>query len=180
MDDKGIGMENNPYAAPQAAVDDVAGGAGDDLEQHKATRGKRLGAAAIDGLVSAVWIAPLVGGWVWRYVTLMQGRSSTHVSGMLMFLGAVLALGIIAVNLVLIHRSGQTIGKRALDIAVVRSDGSRISLRRYVFLRILPVALLALVPLVGRFAGLVDALAIFGNDRRCLHDYIADSIVVDA
>lgn len=179
MDCGGKGMESNPYAAPKAAVDDVAGFAGDDLEARKASRGKRLGAALIDGLVSLVWIVPLVGGGLWRFDSALHGQGSTHVSGLLMFLGAVLALVVLVVNLLLIHRGGQTIGKRALDIAVVRSDGSPIAVARYVFLRSLPILLLALVPLVGRLAGLVDALVIFGGERRCLHDYIADSIVVD-
>jgi uncharacterized RDD family membrane protein YckC len=79
----------------------------------------------------------------------------------------------------MLYRSGQTIGKRALDIAVVRSDGSPVALSRYIFLRVAPMWLLGLIPLVGRFIGLVDPLLIFGKERRCLHDLIADTIVVD-
>jgi uncharacterized RDD family membrane protein YckC len=99
---------------------------------------------------------------------------------MLIFLGVVVMLGVVVVNCVMLHRSGQTIGKRALDIAVVRSDGSAVALSRYIFLRVVPIILLGMIPLVGRFAGLVDSVMIFGKERRCLHDYIADTIVVDA
>jgi uncharacterized RDD family membrane protein YckC len=41
-------------------------------------------------------------------------------------------------------------------------------------------ALISAIPKVGRFFGLIDALAIFTPERRCIHDYIADTIVVDA
>jgi uncharacterized RDD family membrane protein YckC len=38
---------------------------------------------------------------------------------------------------------------------------------------------LALVPLLGWGFALVDPLFVFGDDRRTLHDRIADTIVVD-
>ena len=69
--------------------------------------------------------------------------------------------------------------KRALDIAIVRTDGSRMGLLRYIFIRVLPVGLLGAIPYVGWLVSLIDPLLIFGKDRRCLHDLIADTIVVD-
>ena len=36
------------------------------------------------------------------------------------------------------------------------------------------------VPIVGAFYALVDCLLIFRESRRCLHDNIADTIVVTA
>jgi hypothetical protein len=33
---------------------------------------------------------------------------------------------------------------------------------------------------LGGFYSLIDALVIFGDARRCCHDYIADTIVVRA
>jgi uncharacterized RDD family membrane protein YckC len=98
---------------------------------------------------------------------------------MLIFLGFLLMLGVFVVNCVMVHQSGQTIGKRMLEIAMVRTDGSPITLLRYIFLRVVPVVLLGMIPLVGRFVGLIDPLLIFGKERRCLHDLIADTIVVD-
>ena len=42
-------MEANPYAAPAAVVDDVAAWDAYDLENRKAGRGKRRGAASAAG-----------------------------------------------------------------------------------------------------------------------------------
>jgi uncharacterized RDD family membrane protein YckC len=72
---------------------------------------------------------------------------------------------------------GQSIGKRLLAIKVVRVSGEPIELWRLVLLR--NVIIHALAQLCG-LVGLVDAVLIFGNDQRCLHDYLADSIVVEA
>lgn len=55
-------MENNPYAAPAAVVGDVVGSDAADLESRKSSRGKRLGAALLDGLVNLVWMAPVIIG----------------------------------------------------------------------------------------------------------------------
>jgi uncharacterized RDD family membrane protein YckC len=67
-----------------------------------------------------------------------------------------------------------------LGIRVVRRDGSHCGLARIFFARYLPVTLLGAVPFVGGLVSLVDALLIFRDDRRCLHDEIADTIVVKA
>ena len=176
---QGMTMESNPYAAPAAVVGDVVGSYADDLESRKAGRGKRLGAALLDGLISLPWVGLFIWAFVMRYNAALQQFPVPRTSNMLIFLGLLLMLGVCVVNCVMLHRSGQTIGKRALDIAVVRSDGSPITLVRYIFLRVVPVGLLGLIPLVGRYAGLIDPLLIFGKERRCLHDLIADTIVVD-
>lgn len=172
-------MEYNPYAAPGAVVDDMRGPFVEDMESRKATRGKRLGAALLDGLIMLLPGGLAAAGGIMEWNARRAGIPSSSVGGLLLFLGAVAALAVLVVNCVMIHRSGQTMGKRMLDIAVVRSDGDRIGLGRYILLRVIVVSLLGVIPLVGRFIGLIDVLLIFGKERRCLHDLIADTIVVD-
>ena len=36
------------------------------------------------------------------------------------------------------------------------------------------------VPFIGGFYSIIDSLMIFGEQRRCIHDYIADTIVIRA
>ncbi|WP_426687621.1 RDD family protein [Rhodanobacter ginsengiterrae] len=170
-------MENNPYAAPAAAIDDVRAWDAYDLENRKAGRGKRLGAALLDGLISLIWLAPVV--WA-GYMALDVRRGLKPAGPMvaLMLLGLALMVTIVVVNCLMLHRSGQTIGKRALDMAVVRTDGSRIGLARYIFLRVVPLTVLSMIPFL-KLVNLVDPLLIFGKEKRCLHDLIADTIVVD-
>lgn len=171
-------MESNPYAAPTAVVDDVHGPVESDLESRKASRGRRLGAALLDGVISLVWLIPFVLGAMMA-AGVRQGIKSAGPMLAVMALGLILLVALVAINFVLVYRHGQTIGKRTLAIAMVRSNGDRMGLARYIFLRLLPVSLLGAIPVVGRFAGLVDVLLIFGAERRCLHDLIADTIVID-
>ena len=67
--------------------------------------------------------------------------------------------------------SGQTIGKRAMGLRVVRMDGSRMTFWRG-FARVLGYLLSAL-PL---FLGFV--WVIFNNERRGWHDLLADTCVI--
>ena len=42
------------------------------------------------------------------------------------------------------------------------------------------MGLLTGIPMIGSLVSLVDILLIFAQDRRTLHDHIADTIVIDA
>ncbi|RUL76824.1 RDD family protein [Dyella choica] len=173
-------MENNPYAAPGAVVEDVPAFAGDDLEARKAGRGRRLGALLLDDLMFALCLLPVAIPAYTNYLARARGGiASAPTANVYAMVGVALLICLATYDLVLLHRSGQTIGKRLLGIKIVRTDGDRASLARIFFLRALPIGLLAAVPFVGRLASLIDALMIFGQEKRCLHDRIADTIVIN-
>lgn len=159
-------MDNNPYAAPEAELH-VAPTDFDSLEARKATRGERFGGAFIDGLLSGAASYP---------VTMGARTGGVTVAGSVATL--VLLAILVAINLYLLQRGGQTIGKKVVGTMVVRTDGSRIELSRIILLRWLPLALVSLIPFAGGILALIDACFIFRADRRCLHDQIADTIVV--
>jgi uncharacterized RDD family membrane protein YckC len=74
---------------------------------------------------------------------------------------------------------GQTIGKRALGIRIVRaSDGENPGFLFAVALRYAVPSLISFIPLIGFIFSLTDILFIFRSDRRCLHDLIAGTRVV--
>jgi uncharacterized RDD family membrane protein YckC len=79
-----------------------------------------------------------------------------------------------------VHKNGQTIGKRIVGIKVVRTDFSRATLGRIFWLRNVVNAIPGAIPYVGNVYGLVDHLFIFGESRQCVHDKIADTVVVKA
>jgi uncharacterized RDD family membrane protein YckC len=89
-------------------------------------------------------------------------------------------LALIAYTIVLVQRNGQTIGKKIVGIKVLRKNGERASLGRIFALRNLLPGIITMVPLLGGIFALVDACFIFGAEKRCLHDMMADTIVVRA
>lgn len=169
----------NPYAPPQAVVADVVDPAATIL---LADRSIRLGASILDGLIFGLLVyVPLV------VATLMTSAPQAALDGSSGFqdepalgVGVVVALigflACVAVNIKFMKANGQSIGKKACGIKVVRSDGSEASLSRLIWLRNVVNLLLGVIPLYG----IIDSLFIFGEARRCLHDHIADTIVIKA
>jgi uncharacterized RDD family membrane protein YckC len=183
----------NPFAPPRANVADTFADA--PPQMIVATRGQRFLAFLVD--ISPGFVIGIIG--VVLALAMMPGLLSGHfdpaVAGFATF-GLVFLLiggGSIAWliwNIVLLYKYGQTIGKKALGIRVVRMDGSRVSFPRFLFLRWLAIAVIGgivggicgalRIPFVGNLVGLVDILFIFGPACRCLHDFIADTQVVTA
>ncbi len=98
-----------------------------------------------------------------------------------------MALGVFVVaivNWVLISQSGQSLGKRIVGTRIVRLDGSLPGFSYGVAMRVWLFAFISnivgLIPFIGHFFGLVNVLFIFGDERRCIHDYIAGTRVVVA
>jgi uncharacterized RDD family membrane protein YckC len=166
----------NPYAPPQAAVKDIPDSSAGSVP---ADRGTRLVAVILDGIIlmAMVYLPLLVGGGMGGAIAVATGRVDPAA---FFGVGALLAcIGLIAwiwLNVVFVHRNGQSIAKKLLGIKVVRSDGSRASLGRIFWLRNFVNSLLGIIPLYG----LIDALLIFGEPRQCVHDKIADTIVIKA
>ena len=152
-----------------------------------AERGTRLLAASIDELIVLGALLPMLFGAVPALVNLASGGTDpelfdtgTIVSAMLGGAGTtitVVALLVWAgITAWLVAANGQSIGKRLVGIKVVRTDGSRASLARIFLLRNVVNTVLAFLP----FYGLVDVLLIFGEAHQCVHDKIADTVVIKA
>ena len=175
-------QQPNPYAPPTANVSDAADMSG---ELEIAGRGTRLGAALLDSLIMFLFALPafVVGGA--SLFAGLAGNPDPAAISQLIFgdFGILLLLGWIAwgvITIILIQRNGQTIAKKMLGIKVVRKDGSRASLGRIFWLRNVVNTLPSLIPVVGYLYGLIDALFIFTESNQCIHDKIADTIVVRA
>ena len=176
---------SNQYAPPRSIVADMPG---PDTDVVKADRGTRLGAAIVDGIIWSVWFAPI---YIRMIMSAARHPGTTPMSADFFKAGitthpvwlAGAALGVVAVavvNIVLVQRNGQSIAKQWLGIKVDRTDGSRATLARIFWLRNVVPGLFGLIPYLGRIWGLIDSLAIFAEGRRCIHDFIADTIVIRA
>jgi uncharacterized RDD family membrane protein YckC len=171
----------NPYAPPQAAVRDIVD---PSIQSVPAERSTRLGAAILDSVIFMLMVyTPLVFGGLFAGLTTMPAEASEEnvgAAGVALGVAGLFALvGFIvwaAITIVYMRRNSQSIGKKVCGIKVVRSDGSPVSLARLIWLRNVVNWIISIVPLYG----LIDSLFIFGESRQCLHDKLADTIVVKA
>lgn len=84
-----------------------------------------------------------------------------------------------ALHSYLLSRYGQTIGKRLLGIAIVTQDGRTPVFSQLIVQRYCSQWLAGFIPVLGSLLRLVDVLFIFREDRRCLHDHLAKTRVID-
>lgn len=138
-----------------------------------AERSDRFWANLVDQFLLVLpWIGSMV---LSAILAASGGEESAAVAGVVALLGFLGMLAVGAYQLHLVVQTGQTIGKRMLGIRVIRSDGSPVTFGRIFLLRnLLPGFINAAC---GLFS-IVDALFIFNDDRRCIHDMIADTKVV--
>ena len=166
----------NPYAPPRGA----AAEARETEELELSGRAVRLGAFFVDGIVAFVmiYLPALIVLVATGSADAVFEPSATTINVSVLGLAGLLCLcGFISwvwITVILVARNGQTIGKRLLEIKVVRSDGSPASLGRIFWLRNFVNGLLGVIPLYG----VVDLLFIFGVRQQCIHDLLADTIVV--
>lgn len=168
----------NPYAPPQATVRDIV-----DPTRHAepAERITRLGAALLDSLIGlAIMFIPGVIG----AIIIASGSRGEDVNPLALTAGLlVIAIGAAVwgwLTYINVKRSGQTLGKKMVKIKVVRADGSPASVGRIFWLRNVVNSLIGAIPILGSIYSLVDHLFIFSDTRQCLHDRLADTIVVKA
>lgn len=126
-----------------------------------ASRGLRFVAFLIDG-----------------FVLLAVPLSAAVLSGISILLPVFVA--VLAAQLWLLHAEAQTIGKALCGLRIARCDGRRPGLLRIVALRTLLPGVIALIPFLGLLFVIADFAALFDDDRRSLHDHVADTRVVRA
>jgi uncharacterized RDD family membrane protein YckC len=163
----------NPYAPPTAEVQDIYD---PTAPMELADRGTRLAAAIVDGIIiGCMWYLPFVVAMI-----VGGGFDADGPDGGVILGGALFATAGFAVwcwfTVRYVLANGQSIAKRMLGIKVVRSDGSPVSLGRIFWLRNVVNGLLGII---GPYQ-IVDWLFIFGESRQCLHDKLADTIVIRA
>ena len=171
----------NPGAEPPLAA---AGGPGAlDL----ASRWSRLGAKLVDGMLYVLCLMPIMrpmlntssgnGSYAFSFTDMVNlaGSPDTTLADKLPVVVVVL------LQVLLLSTRGQTIGKLLFRIRIVRNrTGGKAGFVHAFLLRSVLVESIKFIPVLGVVFALVDVCFIFRDDRRCVHDLIADTCVVDA
>lgn len=154
---------NEAYGLTERPLADVVF----DDPRPLAAAGTRLLAQLIDGaLVVPLAFAAVGAGWLGS-------------EGLGWAVGGLGMLSLVGYQLLLLAREGQTLGKRAMKVRIVDvATGENPGFGRTFGVRGLVNGLLASIPGVGALYGFADLLFIFRDDRRCIHDHLARTIVV--
>lgn len=142
-----------------------------------ASRGSRFLAACLDIVpfllaVSIFAIAMVVTG-ARRFEDLPEGL---QVGLMGVFAGGLVLIGVVQIYMLV--KYSQTIGKRICKIRIYNiQTGQPADWVRTILLRIFVNGLGGAIPCVGGLYSLVDICFIFREDRRCVHDLIAGTVV---
>jgi uncharacterized RDD family membrane protein YckC len=100
-----------------------------------------------------------------------QGEFFLHLS-------IITLLALLVTQCILVSIRGQSLGKIALNIRITTLDGRNPGFLRAILLRNGVVGLISMIPGVGFITCIIGLLMIFGPDRRCLHDHIAGTCVI--
>lgn len=180
-----------PFGAPPAIPS--ASGGGDarstDAGPVLAERTRRLVAASIDHLVFLLCLIPGLVRFAPAFLELVEKTIETNQPPDQAVLEQMLAdafgpwslllLFVGVVQIVLLSLRGQTLGKLVCRIRIVRLNGARAGFLHAFLLRSAVIGFISGVPVVGWMIAVIDPLLIFREDRRCLHDLIAGTAVVD-
>ena len=151
-----------------------------------AGRGSRLGAYLLDQLIAFVLILPGLWKLLQPFMKDLEAGIAPTPEELLANIAPALPLLIIPllafviVQVVMLVKNGQTIGKKMLGIRIVKLDGSNPSFTNVIIMRGILPGLIGGIPMVGPAFSLIDVLLIFREDHRCVHDMIAGTIVVKA
>jgi uncharacterized RDD family membrane protein YckC len=136
---------------------------------------ERLKAAGVDALLN-------YGPWLAATLIAREIPDNRLALG-LGLTGMFATLAVVLYQYASVARTGQTIGKRLVEIRVVRLDGTPPGWAHGVLLRNVVFGIgvyLAGFVFVGWLIGLADALLLFSPDHRTLHDRLAGTRVVVA
>ena len=147
--------------------------------------GARVGAAIIDGLVvlaiSAAILIPVLA--IGASISGSNTGAAAFVVTLLFSLGIVVVATLLYAPLLMIRWDGQTLGKRATGIKVIRVDGGKLDFG-WAFLREVIVKSFLLAIISSLTIGLMWLLnylwPLWDAEKRAGHDFICNSRVVEA
>lgn len=143
-----------------------------------ASRWSRLWASLIDGIIALLYTIPVM-SYLGIWESAMQGEVVIPLDATikLVIFGWVMFF---AIHGHLLGKYGQTVGKKLLGISIVTLDGVKPDFWPLIAKRYLPLALVVYIPFIGSYLSTGDVLFIFRKDKRCVHDLIAGTVVINS
>ncbi|NOR57901.1 MAG: hypothetical protein GQ474_05190 [Sulfurimonas sp.] len=146
------------------------------IEYPLASRWSRFWASMVDGILMALITTP-----VFYFTGGLQEVDGDIVEQSITYDVIMAIFGIfvfIILNYNFLIKNGQTIGKKILKIKIVDLD-NKLPTKNILLNRYLVYFLPGHIPVIGSWLSIINILFIFGKEKRCVHDFIAKTRVVD-
>lgn len=132
-----------------------------------ASRSKRLIARIIDGFLGVVAIVIPA-----TVIAIISGAGEA-------LIGAIIGgISFAVYQYYLLATISQTLGKKFMNIIIIDKNGNSGGFLTNVVLREWIIGIIGIFPIVGIIIVTIDKLFIFREDRRCIHDMIANTKVI--
>jgi len=171
----------NLFSEPQiTSVEPTINSFHSTLSRTLASRENRLIAQLIDLAIMGITILPAI-PFILGTIACIINRNWGEATATTLFgilISIVLVIALTTYQLIILSNSGQTIGKKVMKIKIIMSgSGENPGFIYSVLIRsLLPAVINSFI--IGIFT-LIDILFIFRVDKRCIHDLLADTDVVD-
>ena len=145
-------------------------------DKNLASRPERLGAILLDSLFVGVPIFTiLILSFGFRGIFELQNKYGLAYNVVAVIVGQFIYL---IANGWLLFKYGQTIGKKIMSIKIVDLKDNLPPFYRVYGLRQFLISIVVMIPILGSIFSIADALFIFRNDKRCIHDHLAETRVI--
>ena len=166
MEEQNQEPENNPVEP---------GDQGASGKYPLASRAHRLAAALLDDLIALLVVLPLMG---YYDVFGVIERTNNIPIGIMVNMNIIAFAAFVCIHGYWLYNYGQTLGKKVMGIAISTMDYQVPAFNKVIALRYLPFRAAGVVPGLNVLP-IIDVLFIFRKDRRCLHDFLAGTQVID-
>jgi uncharacterized RDD family membrane protein YckC len=168
----------NPYASPAIPSEPLPRPA-PSAQAELATLWQRFAGSMIDGIVALPFALAFGFGLFIGMERTGLPADSLEYQITTALIGLVIGGGFyFAIHGYLLATRGQTIGKYFMRTQIVSDEGKLLPLPTMILWRYLPLMIISQVPFVGAIVGLANVLAIFRASRKCFHDDIAGTKVI--
>lgn len=142
-----------------------------------ARRGARLGASILDFVILLIFMGPI--SYFLGIFDYVQNGQQPPLSLTLINVAISFTL-YFAINWKHLNNNAQTFGKYVLNIRIANLDGSKPTIKELLLKRYLVFWGFPYVPFIGDVLNIINVLFIFRKDRRCIHDFVAGTKVINS
>ena len=143
-----------------------------------------VGSRILGAIVDALFVYLFIGMIAAAFFLILPGEGAKPTPVQLSLVIGIAFIGALAptvINCILIAKSGQSVGKKAVGTRIIDQEtNAQAGVVQGYIVRTVAFGFLLGIPVVGIFVLLVDIVFLFGENHQTLHDKMAKTLVVRA